>query len=125
MQASQSAPSERMGSLGTEMHQAVVSWCSLLIARSCMHDIYVCFEVGRRLGSTSAQIKCSNESSEQHSASEGAFHARRATGLEETAGARQWVSNDSIPTENPRRFHYFEQGDLQEKFIQGLIPGKL
>ena len=35
--ASQSA-SERMGSFGTELQQAVVSWCSLLFARSCIHD---------------------------------------------------------------------------------------
>ena len=36
-----SAPRERMGSFGTEPHQAVVSWFSLiLIARSGMHDIY-------------------------------------------------------------------------------------
>ena len=34
--------SERMGSLRTEAHQAVVSWFCSLIARSCMHDIYLC-----------------------------------------------------------------------------------
>ena len=32
-----------------------------------------------------------------------------------TAGAGWWVSNESVPTENPRRFHYSEQGDLQEQ----------
>ena len=31
-----------MGSLGTEPQQAVVSWFSLLMARSCTHDIYMC-----------------------------------------------------------------------------------
>ena len=30
-----------MGSFGTEPQQAVVSWFSLLIARSCMHVIYM------------------------------------------------------------------------------------
>ena len=29
--------SERMGSLRTELHQAVISWFCILIARSCMH----------------------------------------------------------------------------------------
>ena len=38
----QSAPSERMGCLGRELQRAVVSRCSLLIARSCMHHIYMC-----------------------------------------------------------------------------------
>ena len=38
---SQSAPSEKRGSFGTEPKQTVVSWSSLLIARSCMHDICV------------------------------------------------------------------------------------
>ena len=33
--------SERIGSLRTEPHQAVVSWFCLLIAGSCMHDICV------------------------------------------------------------------------------------
>ena len=40
--ASQSSPSEIMGCLGEELQQAVVSWCSLLIARSCINDIYMC-----------------------------------------------------------------------------------
>ena len=39
--ASQSAPSERMGSFGTEPQQAIVSWFCLLIARSCVHVICV------------------------------------------------------------------------------------
>ena len=43
-------------------------------------------------------------------------HARRAPGLAERAGARRWVSNELVPTENPRRFHYLRQDDLQEKF---------
>ena len=47
---------------------------------------------------------------------EGAFNARRATGLPETAGAGQWVSSESVPTENQGRFHYLEQDNLQEKF---------
>ena len=34
----------------------------------------------------------------------------------QTGGAGRWVSSESVPTENPRRFHYLEQGDLQEKF---------
>ena len=40
MYASQSSPNEIMFCLGGELQQAVVYWCSLLIARSCMHDIY-------------------------------------------------------------------------------------
>ena len=32
-----------------------------------------------------------------------------------TAGAWWWVWSESVPTKNPRRFHYLEQGDLQEK----------
>ena len=52
----------------------------------------------------------------QHTESECASHARRATGLAETAGTRRWVSSELVPTENPGRFHYLEQGDLQEKF---------
>ena len=46
---------------------------------------------------------------------EGASHEGRATGTAETAGAGRWVSSESVPTENPRRFHYLEQSDLQEK----------
>ena len=30
-----------MGSLGRELQQAVVSWCSILAARSCTHDVCV------------------------------------------------------------------------------------
>ena len=37
-------------------------------------------------------------------------------GLAETAGARRWVSSELVLTENPGRFHYLEQSDLQEKF---------
>ena len=48
--------------------------------------------------------------------SEGASHARRAAGLAETAGAGRWVSSEPVATENPGRFHYLEQGDLQQKF---------
>ena len=32
-----------------------------------------------------------------------------------TAGAGRWVWNESVPTENPRRFQNLEQGDLEEK----------
>ena len=59
---------------------------------------------------------CSNESSGQHTSNEGASHARRATGLAKTAGAGQWASSGTVPTENPRRLHYLEHGDLREKF---------
>ena len=76
---------------------------------------YVYSGVGGRLGSSSAQIECSNENSGQHTAIEGASHARRATGLAETAGAGWWVSSKSVPTEYPSCFHYLEQSDLQEK----------
>ena len=76
--------------------------------------ICVCCGVGLRLGSLSAQIECSNESSRQDTANESASHARRTTGLVETAGAGRWVSSESAPTENPRHFHYLEQGYLQE-----------
>ena len=41
-------------------------------------------------------------------------NTRRAK-ARETAGAGRWVWSESVPTENPRRFHYLEQGDLQEK----------
>ena len=78
--------------------------------------IYLCCGVGWRFRSSRAQIECSNESSGQHTASVGASHTRRATGLAETAGAGRWVSSESVPTENPRSFHYLQQGDLQEKF---------
>ena len=80
---------------------------------------YVCFGFGWRLGSSSAQIERSNESSGQQNASEDASHARQATGIAETAGAGRWVSTESVPTENSRRFHYLEQGDLK-KSSQGL-----
>ena len=73
----------------------------------------MCCGVGRRLGSSSAQIECSNESSKQQI---GASPARRATGLAETARAGRWVSMELVPTENPRYFHYLKQGDLQAKF---------
>ena len=63
------------------------------------------------------KLECSNESSGQHTASEGASHSRRATALVATAGAGRWVWSEPVPTENPRRFHYLEQGDLQEKFL--------
>ena len=72
--------------------------------------------VGWRLGSAGAEIECSNESSGQHTASEGVSRARRATELAETAGAGRWVSSESVPTENPRRFQYLEHDDLQENF---------
>ena len=62
------------------------------------------------------KIECSNESSGQYTASEVASHARQATGLAETAGAGRWVSSESVPTENPRRFQYLEHDDLQENF---------
>ena len=32
-----------------------------------------------------------------------------------TAGAGRWVWNESVPTENPRRFQNLEHGDLEEK----------
>ena len=41
-------------------------------------------------------------------------NTRRAK-ARETAGAGRWVWSESVPTENPRRFQYLEQGDLQEK----------
>ena len=100
--------------------------------RSCMHDICVCCGVGGRLASSNADIESLNESSGQYTSSKCASRARRVTGLAETAGARRWVSSELVPTENPGRFHYLEQGDLQEMF-QGLtcvlllycrIPGR-
>ena len=63
------------------------------------------------------KVECSTEISGQHTASEGASHARRETEFAEIAGAEQWVFSSSVQTETPRRFHYSEQGgDLQEKF---------
>ena len=68
----------------------------------------MCCGVGGRLGSSSAQIDGSNESSGQHAVIEGASYARRATELAETAGAGRWVSSQSVPTENPGRLHYLD-----------------
>ena len=34
----------------------------------------------------------------------------------QTAGARRWVSSELVPTENPGRSRYIEQGDLQDMF---------
>ena len=82
-----------------------------------MHDIYYMFWGWLKTW----KLECSNESSGQHTASEGASHARRATGLADAAGAGRRVWNESVPTENPRRFHYLEQGDLQEKFSSSNI----
>ena len=84
--------------------------------RSCMHDICVCCGVGGRLASSNADIESLNESSGQYTSSKCASRARRVTGLAETAGARRWVSSELVSTENPGRFNYLEQGDLQEKF---------
>ena len=77
--------------------------------------MHVCCGLGWRFGSSSAEIECSNESSGQHTGSECASDARRATGLAETAGARRWVSSELSPTVYPGRFQCLEQGDLQEK----------
>ena len=79
----------------------------------------MCCGVGGRLASSNADIESLNESSGQYTSSKCASRARRVTGLAETAGARRWVSSELVPTENPGRFHYLEQGDLQEMF-QGL-----
>ena len=49
------------------------------------------------------KLECSNESSWQHTASEGASNSRLGTGLADTAGAGRWVWNESVPMENPRR----------------------
>ena len=51
-----------MGSFGTKTQQAVASWLSLLIARSCMHDIYMCVvasaeDLEARALTSSAQTK--------------------------------------------------------------------
>ena len=62
------------------------------------------------------KLECTKESPRKNATSDGASHARRATGLAETAGARRRVSSETAPTENPRRYNYLEQGDLQEKF---------
>ena len=103
---SYSAPRERIGSIGRELQQAVVSWCYLLIARSRMH---VCLGVDRRLGSSSAQRKAPG-------------NTPRATARPTQDGPRglqrQWrrESSETVPTENPRRHHYLEQGDLQGRF---------
>ena len=80
-----------------------------------MHDIYMCCGVGLGLECSSAEIECSNERSGQHTASECASRARRATGLAETAGAGRWVPSESVPTETPGIFHYLAQGDLRGK----------
>ena len=62
------------------------------------------------------KLECSNESPGQQTASDGASHARRATGLAETAGAGRKVSSETVATENPRGRRYLEQGHLQETF---------
>ena len=87
----------------------------LLIAISYMHDICV-FRYWLKTWKLERPNRVLKRKSGQHTASEGASHARRAAGLAETAGAGWWVSSKSVPTENPRRFHYLEQSDLQEKF---------
>ena len=52
----------------------------------------------------------------EHTTSDGAPHARRATGFADTAWAGRRVSSETVPTETPRNYHYFEEGDLQEMF---------
>ena len=78
-----------------------------------MHDIYV---FSGWLNTW--KLECSNESSGQHTASEGASRSKRATGLADTAGARGRVWSESVPTEDPMRFHYLDQGDLQKKVLK-------
>ena len=138
-----------MGCSGGELQQAVVSWCSLLIARSCMHDIYCIWVLGlaedleARVLKSSPQTKAPGNTPRakarptQYSGgvavgverivSDGKLEAfplfrarrssraRRATGIAKTAGAGRWVWSESVPTENPRCFHYLDQGILQEK----------
>ena len=41
----------------------------------------------------------------QYTASNGESHARRAARLAETGGAGRRVSNETVQTENPRRYH--------------------
>ena len=80
----------------------------LLIARSCMHVRYfVCV-----LGSAEHLEARVLKSSPQTKASGSTPRAK----ARKTAGAGRWVWNESVPTENPRRFQNLEQGDLEEKF---------
>ena len=108
-----------MGSFGTEPQQAIVSWFCLLIARSCVHVICVFWRWLKtwklERSKSSARTKAPG-----NTASEVASHARQATGLAETAGAGRWVSSESVPTENPRRFHNLEQMAIFKKRSQGL-----
>ena len=136
-----------MGGLEGELQQAVVSWCSLLIARSCMHGINYMRVLGlaedlearvlksmlkrklrathrvrrrvpRKTGDGTCKDSGGGTVGVERIGSDGnpeAFsllrakrssHARRATGLAKTAGAGRWVWSESVPTENPRRFHF-------------------
>ena len=80
---------ECMGALGRELQQAVVSWCYLVTARSSMHTVWV---LGLRVNLEARVLK---RKPRHHTASGGTSHARRATGLAETAGTGQSVSSES------------------------------
>ena len=79
----------------------------LLIARSCMHVRYFVCVLGSAEHLEARVLKSSPQT-------KAPGNTRRAK-ARETAGAGRWVWSESVPTENPRRFHYLEQGDLQEK----------
>ena len=91
-----------MGYLRTEPHQAVVSWFCLLIARSCMHDIMCILEF--------AELERPNRVLKRKLR---ATHRERSRVPRKTGGGACRDSGSgmvgveqTVPTENPRCFHY-------------------
>ena len=107
-----------MGCLGREPQQAVVSWCSLLIARSCMHDMCVLWGWLKtwKLERSNRVLKRKFRATHRERR-----RAPRMTGggaCRDSRGVGWWVSTESVRTEKPSRFHYLERGDLQEKSLR-------
>ena len=113
--ASQSA-SERMGSFGTELQQAVVSWCSLLFARSCIHDTMCVSALAEVLEARA--LKSSAQTTATHRERRRAPRMTGGGACRDSRGVGWWVSTESVRTEKPSRFHYLERGDLQEKSLR-------
>ena len=107
MCASQSAPREIMGCFGGRTTASSRIVVLFMIARSCMNDI--CAFWGWL---ETWKLESSNEASgsTQRAKARPSQDGRR--GLQIQRGRDiGWV-----PTGNPNRFHYLEQGDFQEQF---------
>ena len=98
--------SQRMGCLKGELQQAVVSWCSLLIARSCMHDIYVSVlglaeDMEARALKSSPQTKTLGNTprAKARPTQDGRRSLRRQRGRDGGCGANRFRRK------TPRRFH--------------------